>query len=176
MMRRMTKVGRLWQLAPLAMALMLFGLVPAVQAQTVHFKELLPFVDIKIPGWEADQKPTGSTVKHDKMQMSEARASFRSGEMRLEINIIDFLGKPLPFLGMLQQVEIESSEEHIRTTQIQGCQALETFRHQDKQGELSINVADRFWVKIDGEGLNNLEPLRLAAQQLDLKKLAGLAK
>lgn len=175
-MRRQLKAVQAWHLALFALALMMFSPVPAARAETVHFKELLPFVDIKIPGWEADQKPTGSTMKHDKLQMSEARASFRSGEMRLEINIMDFLGKPMPFLGMGQQVEIESSEEHIRTTQIQGYQALETFRQQDKQGELSINVADRFWVRIDGEGLNNLEPLRLAAQQLDLKKLAGLAK
>ena len=168
--------SRVFKAALYALGFTLLGMIPAAQAETVHFKELLPFVDIKIPGWEADQKPTGSTVKQDKLQMSDARASFRSGGMRLEINIIDFLGKPMPFLGMLQQVEIESSEEHIRTTQIQGYQGLETFRQQDKQGELSINVADRFWVKIDGEGLDNLEPLRLAAQQLDLKKLAGLAK
>jgi len=31
-------------------------------------------------------------------------------------------------------------------------------------------------VKIDGEGIDNLEVLRNAAQQLDLKKLATLAR
>jgi hypothetical protein len=37
-------------------------------------------------------------------------------------------------------------------------------------------VADRFWVKIDAEGIDNLEVLKTVAQQMDLKKLAALAK
>jgi hypothetical protein len=71
---------------------------------------------------------------------------------------------------------MESSEETVRTTEVQGFKALETFRHQEKQGELNISVADRFWVKIDGDGIENLEALRKIAQQMDLKKLATLAK
>ncbi len=37
-------------------------------------------------------------------------------------------------------------------------------------------MADRFWVKLDGEGIDNLEVLKKVAQQMDLKKLATLAK
>ena len=33
-----------------------------------------------------------------------------------------------------------------------------------------------FWGKIDGEGIDNLEVLKDVAQQMDLKKLATLAK
>ena len=175
-MRRMTKKGRSGPGALVALALMMFAPVPTAPAETVNFRELLPFVDVKIPGWEMDQKPGGSTIKQDNVQISEARASFRSGNRKLEITILDFWGKPMPFLGGLQQVEIESSEEQIRTTQVQNFKALETYRPPDKTGDLEISVADRFWVRITGEGLDNLEPLRFAAQQLDLKKLGGLAK
>jgi hypothetical protein len=59
---------------------------------------------------------------------------------------------------------------------VQGCKALETFRAKNKHGELNISVANRFWVKIDGEGIDNLQVLKDVAQQLDLKKLATLAK
>ena len=59
---------------------------------------------------------------------------------------------------------MESSEEIVRTTEVQGFKAFETFRHQEKQGELNISVADRFWVKIDGEGIDNLEVLTKVAQ------------
>jgi hypothetical protein len=109
------------------------------------------------------------------MMVSEARVSFRAGDQTLEVVIMDFLGKSIPFL-LGQQMQIESSEETVRTTEAQGFKAIETFRHQDKQGELNISVGDRFWVKIDGEGIDNLEVLKNVAQQMDLKKLAALAK
>jgi hypothetical protein len=107
--------------------------------------------------------------------VSEARVSFRSGDKSLEVIIMDFLGKPLPFL-MGQHLEMESSEEIVRTTEIQGFKALESYRHQDKQGELNISVADRFWVKIDGNGIDNPDVLKNAAGHMDLKKLATLAQ
>ncbi|MDO9531246.1 MAG: hypothetical protein Q7O12_03840, partial [Deltaproteobacteria bacterium] len=75
-----------------------------------------------------------------------------------------------------QHLQMESSEETVRNTEVQGFKAVETFCHEDKQSELNISVADRFWVKIDGEGIDNLEVLKTVAQQMDLKKLATLAK
>lgn len=157
------------------MSLMIYALVLPARADVVNFKELLPFVDVKIPGWAMVGKPCGTTLKQGKVMVSEARVSFRSGDMTLEVIIMDFLGKPIPFLAG-QQMEIESSEETVRTTEVQGFRSLESYRQHDKQGELNISVADRFWVKLDGEGIDNLEVLKTAAQQMDLKRLATLAK
>ena len=166
MCRLATLVGWSW---------IIFALVVPAWAEVVNFKELLPFVDMKIPGWTMEGKPSGTTVKQGQMAMSEARVSFKAGDQTLEVVVMDFLGKTIPFLTG-QQLQMESSEETVRTAEVQGFQALETFRHQDKQGELNISVADRFWVKIDGEGIDNLEVLKNVAQQMDLKKLATLAK
>jgi len=157
------------------LSLLIFGPALPASAEVVNFKELLPFVDIKLPGWAMEGKPSGTTLKQGKMMVSEARVSFKAGNQTLEIVIMDFLGKTIP-LALAQPLEMESSEEIVRTTEVQGFKALESFRHHDKQGELSISVADRFWVKLDGEGLDNLEVLKKAAQQMDLKKLAILAK
>ena len=165
--------GRLATL--LGLSWIIFGLVIPAGAEVVNFKELLPFVDMKIPGWTMEGKPCGTTLKQGNVMVSEARVSFRAGDQTLEVIIMDFLGKPLPFL-MGQHLEMESSEETVRTTEVLGFKALETFRHQDKQGELNISVADRFWVKLDGEGIDNLEVLKKVALQMDLKKLATLAK
>jgi hypothetical protein len=159
----------------LGLLLMLCGLALPARTEVVNFKELLPFVEVKIPGWAMEGKPSGTTLKQGKVVVSEVRVSFRSGDQTLEVVIMDFLGKPIPFL-LGQQLEMESSEETVRTTEVQGFKALETYRSKDKQGELNISVADRFWVKLDGEGIDNLEVLRNAAQQLDLQKLATLAK
>jgi len=152
------------------------SLTVAAQAAAVHFKQLLPFVDVKIPGWELDDKPTGSTIKHEKHQMSKVKASFHAGDKRLEIVIMDFWGQAIPFLSAMPQVEMESSHERLKTTQVQGFKALETFRPQEKEAELSISVADRFWVKLDSEGVDGTEAVHAAAKVLDLKKLAELAK
>ena len=166
MCRLATLVGCSW---------IIFGLVAPAGAEVVNFKELLPFVDIKIPGWTMEGKPSGTTLKQGKVMVSEARVSFRAGDQTMEVIIMDFLGKTIPFLTG-QQLQMETSEETVRTTEVQGFKAFETFRHQDRQGELNISVADRFWVKIDAEGIDNLEVLKNAAQQMDLKKLAALAK
>ena len=153
----------------------IFGLVGPAGAEVVNFKELLPFVDLKIPGWTMEGKPSGTTLKQDQVMVSEARVSFRAGDQTLEIIIMDFMGKTIPFLTG-QHLEMESSEETVRTTEVQGFKAFETFRHQDRQGELNISVADRFWVKIDADGVDNLEVLKNVVQPMDLKKLATLAK
>ena len=153
----------------------IFGLVGPAGAEVVNFQELLPFVDIKIPGWTMQGKPCGNTLKQGQVMVSEARVSFRAGDQTLEVIIMDFLGKTIPFLTG-QQLQMESTEETVRTTEVQGFKAFATFRHQEKQGELNISVADRFWVKIDGEGIDNLEVLTKVAQRMNLIKLATLAK
>ncbi len=155
--------------------LMIFAPAQPAPAAVVNFQELLPFVDIKIPGWTMAGKPGGATLQQGKVMISEARASFKAGDQTLEIVIMDFWGRPLPFL-LAQPPEMDCSEEIVRTTAVQGFKALETYRVRDKQGELSISVADRFWVKLDGEDIDGLAVLEKAAQHLDLKKLATLAK
>jgi hypothetical protein len=170
-----TRAAKFRLVTLLGWLLMLGGLVMPARAEVVNFKELLPLVDIKISGWAMEGKPNGTTLKQGKVVVSEARASFKAGDRTLEIVIMDFLGKPMPFL-MGQPLEMETSEETVRSTAVQGFKALEIYRPQDKQGEINISVADRFWVKLDGEGIDNLEVLRNAAQQMDLQKLATLAK
>ncbi len=165
-------------LATLALALGLAGLtaLPAA-AQPVDFQELVSLVDLKIPGWELESKPEGMTMKRPEVQMSQAAAKFRSGSQTMDILIMDFPGKasPIPRLGD-KPMELDTGEMQIRTVTIQGCPGTELYRTRDKFGDLNIVVAGRFWVKLTGTGIDGPEVLRAAAQQMDLKKLASLAK
>jgi hypothetical protein len=172
---RSSKTVRVVFMTLFALLCLIGGSGLAAGAEAINFRELLPLVEIKLPGWDMEGKPSGTTVKQGKVMVSEARASFRAGEKTLEIIIMDFLGKPMPFL-MGQPQEMQNNEEIVRITDVQGFKALESYRNQDKQGELNISVADRFWVKIEGEGIDNLEVLEAAAQHLDLKKLGSLAR
>ena len=94
----------------------IFGLTAPAGAEVVNFKELLPFVDIKIPGWTMEGKPCGTTLKQGKVMVSEARIAFKAGDQTLEVVIMDFLGKTIPFLTG-QPLQMESSEEIVRTTE-----------------------------------------------------------
>jgi hypothetical protein len=164
--RLVTRLGLSW---------LIIGLVAPVWAGVVNFTELLPFVDMNIPGWTMEGRPCGTTLQQGKVMVSEARVSFKASDRTLEIIIMDFLGKTMPFLTG-QQVLMDTSEETARPTEVQGFKAFESFRLQEKQGELNISVADRFWVKIDAEGIDNPEILTKVAQKMDLKKLATLAR
>jgi hypothetical protein len=161
----------------LAVILVLGGLTLLAQAQPVNFKELMAFLSIEPPqGWEVSVKPKGTTLKSP-VQMSEAEVEFRGGdEKKIEIKIIDGLGGMLPFLGMAQGMEMESSEEYMKSIEVQGFKGMETFKHKNKKGEIILPVANRFLVNITGKGMDNTEVIKEVAGKLDLKKLAGLAK
>jgi len=156
--------------------LMLMGLGATAQAEVVNFKQLLPFVELKIAGWEMEGKPTGVTMKQGPVNMSEAKATYKAGERTLDIMVMDFFGKPVPFMELGHEIDLEGTEEKVRTITLQWFKGLEILRIKDRQGEINLNVADRFWVKAECDGLDDLQPLRNILEQMPLPKLAELAK
>lgn len=146
-------------------------------SQPVHFKELMAFLPSEPPkGWQVGEKAKGSTIKSP-YPMSEAEVTFQAGEdKRLVVKITDGLAGILPFLGLAQAMEMESSEEYIKPLTVQGFKGMETYKFQDKEGELQIPVANRFLVTVKGSGLENNDLLKEVANKLDLKKLSDLAK
>jgi hypothetical protein len=160
-----------------AAILMLGGFPLLAQAQPVHFKELMAILAIDPPkDWKVSEKPKGTTLKSP-VQMSEAEVEFRSGDQKkIEIKIVDGLGGMLPFVRMAQGMEMESSEEYMKPIEVQGFKGTENFKYKDKKGEITLPVANRFLVTIEGRGMDNTEVMKEVAGKLDLKKLAGLAK
>jgi hypothetical protein len=157
--------------------LVLGGFSQIAQAQPVHFKELMAVLAIDPPqDWKVSKKPKGQTLKSP-VQLSEAEVEFRSGDdKKIDIKIVDGLGSILPFMGMAQGMEMESSEEYMKPIEVQGIQGMEKFEYQNKKGEIILPVANRFLVTIEGKGMEDTEVMKEVAGKLDLKKLAGLAK
>lgn len=171
-----TRRGSFWGLLMAGLAFLVMTSKSTVAAELVHFKQLLPFVEVKLPDWKMSGKPSGTTLKYQNMNLSEATATYQSGDKTMEISIMDFVGKNMPWAAKIPQMQIESTEEYLRPINIGGFKALELYTYQTKKGEVNINVDNRFWVKLEGKKLDNTEPLKAAAQQMDLKKLAELAK
>jgi hypothetical protein len=163
-------------LSALVSALVLTAWSPRLCAQVVHFKDLMALLNLEPPpGWEVAEKPRGSTTKAP-VQLSQAEVVFTSGEdKRLEIHIMDVPGAIFSYMGLAMAMEMESSEEYIKSVTIQGHKGMETYRFKDKEGEIQLPVADRFLVTVKGSGLDNTAILHALAAKLDLKKLASLA-
>jgi hypothetical protein len=159
-----------------ALGLMILAGAGLARAELVNFKQLLPFVDLRLAGWTRSGEPSGTTLKEGDISMSQARATYRHGDQRLEIVVLDLLGKSIPFMVPDQKLDLETGEGIIRSSTIQGVKGLETFRTKEHHGELNLNVADRFWVKITGNGIDSLKVLQAVAKQMNLAKLAELAK
>lgn len=151
---------------------------PPAPTGPVNFKKLVPYVNPPLPGWKLQGKPTGTTVKSSYMKMSQAEARFTSGDKSLRLAIVDSSIAAMASLGMgvLKGIEVETSEEVTKSVKVQDYPAIETYKPQDKEGKLTIVVADRFVVTLEGEGIENIQELEDIAQHLELKKLAALSQ
>jgi len=146
-------------------------------AEPVNFRDLLPLVKVNLPGWGLQGEPQGQTVKTPQMTVSEVEADYVSGSKTLAIKIIDSsLGQAAySGMGFLQGMEVDTSEETTRGTKIKDFPAVETYRSQDKEARLTILVAQRFLVALEGASFDGVQELKTVAEHLDLAKLAALA-
>ena len=153
-----------------------FALIVAGQAQAepVNFKELIPLVSISIPGWTPGT-PNGTTVKSP-VEASEAALEFTKGDTSLEVAIFDggpALGSAAAMAG---QVDMESTEEVIKSLTIKGYKATLYLNLKEKESDLVIMVPPRFAVTVHLSGASDAELLKSVAAQIDLAKLATLGK
>ena len=168
----------------LSLAMVLFILAVFIPAfsqsepvDPVNWRKLSPFL-IDLKGWEAQGDPSGTTVNMGSYKMSQAQRSYGKNGSELKINIIDGGYAPMAYAGFkaMAQFEVDSSDEYVKKTTIQGFTAIENYKYQRKDGSLTILLADRFLVQLDGDDIEDMKELRAAAKQLDLKGLAALAK
>jgi len=154
--------------------LSLILLAASAQAEPVNYKELIPLVSISLPGWTPGQ-PTGQTVKAP-VEASEAVLELKNGEMRLEVAIFD--GGPAMGAAMaaVSNVEMESPDESVKPVTIKGFKGSLYLHHKENEADLVIMVPSRFAVSLHLDNAVDAELLKNAAAQIDLAKLAGLAK
>ena len=79
-------------------------------------------------------------------------------------------------LGMaswaMAQYSRETDTGYEKTTTFNGYKAFEKYNTQDKEGTVSVWVADRFIVQVDGNGVT-MDTLKQMLGKVDLKKLAA---
>ena len=112
-------------------------------------------------------------------RISQAEADYegkRDGS--IHISVIDFgsikgiAGKAM-VAWMSAEIDNKSDKGYERTTEYQGFKAFEKYSYQDKEGKLSVIVAERFLVDVEGERVE-MKDIKKAMAGVDLKKMKKL--
>jgi len=132
-----------------------------------------------LPGWEAE-KCEGMNMSGSPMgEMASAYRSYSRGNQQIEATIVcgmQAMGYWAPFVYHMQ---MESNEEFIKVTSINGCGVGISYNKQDKTGNIVVNL-------IKGEKVTSVFVLNFEnmdwqnalniAKQFDWKKMADLLK
>lgn len=146
--------------------------------EPVHFRQLLPFVDINLSGWEKDGEASGTTVKNQGITFTEVEGRYKKGDQTIQIKILDNPTVPMSFVGLGYTLGLvmETTEESVKGTKIFEYPALETVRFKDKEAKIEMLAANRFLVVIEGQGFTDVQALKEILSSMPLSKLAELAK
>lgn len=167
-------------LAPaLTAAVALLALAPsALPAQdkptVVDYKSILPLLPSAPSGWTA-KKPEGNTLRMGPVQLTNASAEFTKDASKVKISIIDYAVQRDVMKGLSAswQFANESSEGYAKTISVDGFNGYETWVSANKQLNIFLIVAERYWVHVELQG-EAPESGREWLGKVNLKALAAL--
>ncbi len=148
--------------------------VEAVSGATL--KELLP---AELPGMKRTSA-SGERNQSMGVDVSNAEGRYEAADgqgARVTIKLTDIGNMAAQVrLGMaswaMTQYSRETDTGYEKTTTFNGCKAFEKYNTQDKEGTVSVFVADRFIVEIEGNSVA-MDTLKQMLGKLDFKKLAA---
>lgn len=109
---------------------------------------------------------------------SKTEVSYSKGDANVNVEITDSGFNRLvfaPFMMMMAAgYEKETDTGYEKATKIGGNPGLEKWNSENKDGEITVLVANRFIVKFEGDGLDDIKALQSFVSATDLTKLGAL--
>ena len=110
--------------------------------------------------------------------VSTAKASYRDDSGQdIDVNITDVAGMGVALMGMaawsMASIDKETENGYEKTTEYQGHKAFEKYNTQSKNGEISVIVANRYIVQVEGRDVS-IDKIKSVLGDIDLGKLADL--
>ena len=148
----------------------------------VDAKEVVSYQSLKelMPNSLLGMKRTNIEGQKSGMQglsISTATAEYEEGNKEINVSIVDAGGSSLTLAGLAMwantEFERESDEGYERTTEIEGYKAFEQYDKNNKSGQLSVLVDNRFVVNIEGDQISE-DDLRKALNDISLRKISRL--
>lgn len=139
----------------------------------VNFRMLKEFLPENLAGMSRTDH-SGNTSGAMGFKLSTAEATYKEGDQRLEIDIVDAGGIGTALMGNAAWSKLEIDEESNngfkRTLEIDGNKSYQECSNNNKRCQLAIMVADRFILSIEGRNVD-MDQLMKIAKEMDLRKL-----
>ena len=144
----------------------------------------MPYKDLQaylpsISGYTADGGPTGSSTNMMGFSLSTCEQNYKSGDSNIKVKITDYNAGYSAFIGVtaMMKAGFSSEDDNQRTGPVKlgmdGVAAYETIYKKDKRGNLLLAIADRFYVEIEGNNIENTDKLQDIAKEMKLSDLAA---
>jgi hypothetical protein len=149
------------------------------KVETVPFQELKALLPESLPGMTRSNA-TGEKSSAMGMQVSNAEGRYRAedGSSSATIKITD-IGSMTGLAGMTAyawarvDVDRESDTGYEKTSTFNGYKSHEKYDNQNKDGEISVLVGDRFVVAVDGNNID-MDAIKSTLGKVDLGKLNSM--
>ena len=162
------------------MAKAMEGMAAAFGAKTADGKPVEPLafqtLETALPsvsGWEMN-KPHGERMTSP-FPFSKTEARFKNGDQNVRVSITDAAGAAMMLMPVRMMVATgysrETSDGYEKATTVSGQPAVEKWKPEDKNGELTILANDRFVVEMRGNHLPSVKTLYEFAGKVDFGKL-----
>ena len=105
------------------------------------------------------------------------RKEASSEDQDINVEIVDVAGMGVALMGMaawsMATIDKETETGYEKTTEYEGHKAFEKYNTQNKDGEISVIVANRYIVNVSGNGVS-IDKIKSVLSDIDLDKLADL--
>lgn len=143
--------------------------------EPVSFRELQTVLP-EVSGWEREE-PKGEKMTLP-VPFSQTETRYTKGDANVEVKIIDTGFSQLlfaPYTMLLTAgYEKESSSGYEKATTIAGNPGFEKWNKESKDGEITVVVANRFLVSLEGNDITDNKVLQEFVAKMDMSKLASL--
>ncbi len=146
--------------------------------EIVSFRDMKALLPSKVAGMEMVDHE-GQTTGIAGMKGSTLTAKYAGDDKKMKVEMIDTGGVGMALLGALpwttMTVDKESSKGYERTTEYKGMKAFEEYDNKRESGSMTVLVAKRFIVKVEGRGVK-MNDIKDGLSEISFKDLAKLGE
>ncbi len=150
------------------------GKVEPVDFRTL--KDLLPESVAGIDRSSSEGEKSGAMG----IKVSKAEARYDEDGKRIDITITDMGSMSAGGMGgmfsagwLMAEIDRESDKEYERTTTYDGHKAYEKYNYDRQRGEISLMVAGRFLINVEGVKIS-MDDIKEALEEIDLDELESM--
>lgn len=140
----------------------------------VNFRKLKELLPERANGFDRD-KTSGETTGTLGFNVSSTKATYKNGDQRIEVNLVDTGGIGSVFMGMaawsMVDIDKETDNGFERTTTYEGYKAFE--KCNNSRCEFAVMVAKRFLLTLKGRNVE-MDDLHDMVDDIDLDSLEDM--